>query len=394
MTRIFITFLLTAFLAAAGKPDLEPTNEHDFLMAYKSGYEALEAKDAAAAEGHFRAAALVAGTNRYRGAAYVRLGAALEAQNRWADAAAAYQLAAKLPWEDRDPANLNQQPTISDALKRLDSICQRKLQDRDGQRWVCQEYLRFNKDNPNWQAEKLAKLGELWIDDGKMAEGIAAFGKAAAVPELDANRKSHVLCKLGQKLNRAKEYEPALAAFARVVALPGAHPHRVADSLRETAEIQERIQKDPEAARATYRKILTVDGARPDQRASACIRIGESFSRERQNDKAMAAYGEVFKLGDAPPNETAQAYDKIADCWRRQGKLDKALAAERQACAVEGVVDGLQADLYYRLAGLLRDTGDKQGAITALDKGLALSKIHKNQRQRLSEERAKLAAGN
>ncbi|KVC98789.1 hypothetical protein WI78_12130 [Burkholderia ubonensis] len=192
---------------------------------------------------------------------------------------------------------------------------------------------------------------------------------------------------LGNMLRECGRLDDAIAHYRRAVALrpdyPEAH-NNLGNALRDA--------RDPAAAMASCARAIEL---RPGY-AQAYNNLGNALHDLGEHDAAAASYGKAV----AHDPQYAQAYNNLGNALRAQDKLDAAADAYRRALALQpglhvarhglGLVQWSQgaldeavstlriaaesddASVHNNLAGLLRDTGDLDGAAAHFGRAIEL----------------------
>ncbi len=349
-----------------------------FIKAYKAGYDKMKAGRHAEALNEFRVAAGIAKTNHEKGPVYTRIGQCLAAQQKWQEAANAFEQATRLPIPGKYERKLRHQRHVEDAFKSLIEIYSGRLKKTDKAVEVLKTMSAYEGIHPHHLADHMKRLAEGCTHQKQYDRAVKIMHQALAVKGLNDDKRSELLGRLGWIHEYSGKHETALAFYRQASELPEAPPHRVADAIKHMGEIYERRLRQPKEALKYYKRMRDLPGVQPHHKAEARLRMANVHRRLKQFDQALAACREVVDAKASRPNHVSDALKRIGEIQERDLKDPAAgLETYKRILGLPGLHPHHKSEAQLRIAHNLRNQHRYQDALAAYGKVLEIKKGHR-----------------
>jgi len=333
-----LLFLLTILSANAGPQN--PQFGDEFIKAYKAGYEKLEVKQYDDALKSFQTAAKIAKGNHEKGPVYTRIGECLYGENKWQEAADAFQQAIQCPIPGKHERNLHQQKHIQDAFGFLIEIYSKKLKDIDKAKEVLKAMGKFEGVHPHQVVGHMKRLSEGCLHQKDYDRATKIISEALLIEGMNDDHRGDLICFQARIYEHSGKFELALTEYRKASELPKIHPHRACEATLNTGKIlSDRLKKYDEALK-WFDKAVKIEKAHSGHHYEALRRSGNIYENiKKQPDKAREFYSKAGNIPKLHPHNKCDAQWHIAQSYLREKNKEKAREELKKLLAMKGLRD-------------------------------------------------------
>jgi len=185
----------------------------------------------------------------------------------------------------------------------------------------------------------------------------ADFSRALELAET-ANQTARAIAGVADSFYVGRDPEKGRAEDAKILAMTDISPGLKVDAQLRIAEsfMGYRFPAAPDyaAARAEYRKVLTMPGASADQGVKAMFGLAGAFAVDKMYAEARAEYAKVLATEDATLEQKLEARYSIGSNYRAEGDFENARAEFAKILQMQGVSPEFREVVEERLRTIYR----------------------------------------
>lgn len=207
-----------------------------------------------------------------------------------------------------------------------------------------------------YDAEALSKIATGYFKE-QLAAARVEFEKALAINDSTPDQKAQAHYSIGTGHLRLRQYTAARVELEKAVATAGASATwRVQAQMSIGRSYTRWSDNKPAEAMAAFAKVLTLPGVSPIQKAEAHMAIAgvltHPFAQSKNYAEARAELAKILKIPDIPPASLALARIAIGKTWFSERNYAAARDELSKALSMEGVLaaDKVEMQLYLGLS--------------------------------------------